>query len=325
MNEWQQAKQDEGTLLRGALLAEAQGWLTQKADMLTDEETDYIRHSAEARERAAQAEQQRAERELAQVKRLTEEATKREEAERARAATAEQAQQAAERDRRRQRYFSLALLILFLGSWIVTWLWQKGYTVDQASLKIESFFGSIHVLPQMVQIPGRAFQMGDVEKRGESWRNPVHSVTIKPFAMGQYEVTFDEYDRFAIAEGKSLPSDQGWGRDRRPVINVSWDDAKAYAAWLSKITGKHYRLPTESEWEYAARSGAKQEVWAGTSEESELDKYAVFSNNSGNRTAEVGTKKTNEFGLHDLSGNVFEWVEDCAHAMYAGAPQDGSA
>ncbi|MDF0676356.1 MAG: SUMF1/EgtB/PvdO family nonheme iron enzyme [Nitrospira sp.] len=339
VNEWQQNKQDEGTLLRGALLVEAQRWLSQKADMLTDEETDYIGHSAWARERAVQAEQQRAEHELAQAKRLAEEAAKREEAERARAAAAEQAQQAqqaraqeaerareaAERASRRQRYFSLALLLLFLGGWIVTWLWQKGYDLDQAALKIQSLVVSIHVPPKMVQIPAGTFQMGDVEKLGESWRNPVHSVTIKLFAMGQYEVTFEEYDRFAIAEGKSLAGDLGWGRGRRPVINVSWDDAKAYAAWLSKTTGKHYRLPTESEWEYAARSGAKQEVWAGTSEESELDKYAVFSNNSGIRTAEVGTKKTNEFGLHDLSGNVFEWVEDCAHAMYEGAPQDGSA
>lgn len=143
--------------------------------------------------------------------------------------------------------------------------------------------------------------------------------------MGQYEVTFEEYNRFAIAEGKPLPVDQGWGRGRRPVINVSWDDAKAYAAWLSKEMGQRYRLPTESEWEYAARSGAKQDVWAGTSEESTLGEYAVFVQNSGNRTAEVGTKQVNGFGLHDLSGNVHEWVEDCWHNNYKEAPTDGSA
>jgi formylglycine-generating enzyme required for sulfatase activity len=347
VNDWQQNKQDEGTLLRGALLVEAQRWLTQKADMLTDEEKDYIRHSAEARERAAQAEQQRAEHELAQARRLAEEAAKREEAERARAAAAEQAQQAAEearqaqqaraqeaerardtaeRARRRQRYFSLALLILFLLGWIVTWLWQKGYNLDQAGLKVKSLFVGISVEPKMVRIPEGSFQQGDVEGLGDlPWRNPVRTVRIKPFAMGEHEVTFEEYDRFAIATGLDLPNDQKWGRGRRPVINVSWDDAKAYAAWLSKQTGKHYRLPTESEWEYAARSGAKQQVWAGTSKESDLEKYAVFSNNSGNRTALVGQKDPNVVGLHDMSGNVWEWVEDCWHYNYAGAPADGSA
>jgi formylglycine-generating enzyme required for sulfatase activity len=177
----------------------------------------------------------------------------------------------------------------------------------------------------MVQISGGSFQQGDVERLGELWRNPVHPVTVKPFAMGKYEVTFEEYDRFAIATGRPLPGDQGWGRGKRPVINVSWDDAKRYADWLSRQTGRRYRLPTESEWEYAARNGAKQEVWAGTSEESQLGEYAVFIDNSGNRTAEVGTTKANGLALHDLAGNVWEWVEDCAHGNYAGAPTDGSA
>lgn len=215
-------------------------------------------------------------------------------------------------------------LVLWLISGTI-WLWQKGYDLDQAALKIESFVHSIHVPPQMVQIPGGTFQMGDVEKLGDGWRNPVHPVTLKPFAISKYEVTFEEYDRFAIATGQRLPEDQGWGRGRRPVVNVSWDEAKAYAEWLSKETGNHYRLPTESEWEYAARSGAKQEVWAGTSEESTLGEYAVFQNNSGNRTAEVGTKQANGFGLHDLTGNVWEWVEDCAHGTYEQAPTDGAA
>ena len=176
----------------------------------------------------------------------------------------------------------------------------------------------------MVPVPGGTFQMGDVEKLGEPWRNPPHPVTIKPFSLGTYEVTFDEYDQFAIATGRRLPEDQGWGRGKRPAINVSWDDAKAYAQWLSNETGKRYRLPTESEWEYAARSGDKQEAWAGTSKELELGDYAVFATNSGNRTAEVGTRQKNEFGLYDLSGNVWEWVEDCVHGTYESAPNDGS-
>jgi formylglycine-generating enzyme required for sulfatase activity len=215
------------------------------------------------------------------------------------------------------------LVLMVIGG--TTWLWQKGYDLDQAALKIESLVVSIHVPPKMTQIPGGSFQQGDVEKLGDTWRNPVRSVTIKPFAMGQYEVTFEEYDRFAIATGRRLPEDQGWGRGRRPVMNVSWDDAKVYTQWLSQETGKRYRLPSESEWEYAARQGAKQEVWAGTSKESELGDYAVFATNSGNRTAEVGTKQANGFGLHDLSGNIWEWVEDCMHGTYDDAPQDGSA
>ncbi|MDR4467771.1 MAG: SUMF1/EgtB/PvdO family nonheme iron enzyme [Nitrospira sp.] len=215
------------------------------------------------------------------------------------------------------------LVLWVLGA--TTWLWQKGYDLDQAALKIQSLVMNIHVLPQMVQIPAGAFRMGDVEKLEDLWRNPVHVVTIQPFAIGKYEVTFEEYDRFAIAEGKPLPDDQAWGRGQRPVITVSWDDAKAYANWLSVQTGKRYRLPTESEWEYVARTGAKQEEWAGTSDKAQLGTYAVFIDNSDNRTAEVGTKNANGFGLHDLSGNVSEWVEDCAHETYRQAPTDGSA
>ena len=213
--------------------------------------------------------------------------------------------------------------------WLIggtTWLWQKGYSLDQAAMKVESVIVSIHVLPDMMPVPGGTFQMGDVEKLGDVWRNPVHSVTIKPFFMGKYEVTFDEYDAFAIATGRRLPEDQGWGRGRRPVMNVSWDEAKAYAEWLSKETGNHYRLPTESEWEYAARSGDKQQAWAGTSKEADLNIYAVFAENSSGRTREVGTNVVpNEFGLNDLSGNVWEWVEDCGHSTYERAPGDGSA
>ena len=154
--------------------------------------------------------------------------------------------------------------------------------------------------PKMVVIPGGAFQQGDIHNRGTSDEQPVHEVSVNSYALGEKEVTFAQYDRYLELTGrKYTPSDEGWGRATRPVINVSWHDAKDYVAWLSKATGKSYRLPTESEWEYAARSGGKEEVWAGTSERNELEQYAVFSEEIGGRgkTSEVGSKKPNAAGL----------------------------
>src|SRR5262244_934609 len=218
---------------------------------------------------------------------------------------------------------AIGLAIFLIG--VTVWLWQKGYGLDQAVLKVQSIVVSIHILPEMVTVPSGTFRQGDVRGIGEPYEKPIRDVTINAFSLGKYEVTFEEYERFAIATGRRLPEDQGWGRGRRPVINVSWEDAVAYANWLSKMTGKRYRLPTESEWEYAARSGGKDEIWAGTSDEKELANYAVFAAKSQNRTASVGGKKPNGRGLHDMSGNVFEWVEDCVHGNYTNAPTDGSA
>ncbi len=231
---------------------------------------------------------------------------------------------------RRARWLQMGVIgmvIVSLGG-IGTWLWkegQQGLTVEQAILRVASKMTSIHVVPDMQPVAGGTFRQGDTHGRGSAGEKPVHEVTIKPFAIGKFEVTFDEYDRFALAtERLPLPHDQGWGRGRRPVINVSWDDAKAYAKWLSQATGKSYRLPTESEWEYAARSIAKNndDIWAGTSKEEELDQYAVF---RADRTALVGEKTPNRIGLYHMSGNAFEWVEDCWYDNYTGAPTDGSS
>ncbi|MDH5669046.1 MAG: SUMF1/EgtB/PvdO family nonheme iron enzyme [Nitrospira sp.] len=233
--------------------------------------------------------------------------------------------------RRRSLVVSVIAGVVVLVMAGTIWLWQKGYSIEQAGLKVTSLVIGIQKDPDMVLIGGGTFHQGDSEgadescQRGESWRRPVHAVTLQSFELGKYEVTFDEYDRFAIATGRRLPEDEGWGRGRRPVIDVSWKEAQAYTEWLSKQTGKPYRLSSESEWEYAARSGAKQEAWAGTSQESQLGQYAVFDGNSGERTAEVGSKQSNSLGLYDLSGNVWEWVEDCEHATYEGAPENGSA
>lgn len=210
-------------------------------------------------------------------------------------------------------------LILLMAS-----LWQRGYSLHQAVLWVQSTVWNIYIEPDMQVVSAGTFRQGDTYGLGDRTESPVHDVAVKKFAMGKFEVTFEEYDRYAIAMERPLPSDQGWGRDRRPVINVSWEDARDYAAWLSQQTGKRYRLPTESEWEYAARSEGKDGVWAGTSDAVLLGLYAVHSSRDG--TMPVGERwtKPNMIGLHDMSGIVWEWVNDCWHDNYKGAPQDGS-
>ena len=207
------------------------------------------------------------------------------------------------------------LVLMVIGG--TTWLW--GYSLDQACLKVQSLFVSIHLAPKMLPVQARSFRQGDAHDRGKSSGRPVHEVRIKSFAIGKFEVTFDEYARFALAMGRSFPGDQGWGRGKQPVINVFWQEARDYAEWLSGQTGQRYRLPTESEWEYAARSEGNDDIWAGTSNEEQLKDYAVYDANSQNRTASVGEnqgRKHNASGLYDMSGNVWEWVEDCWHDTY---------
>jgi len=176
--------------------------------------------------------------------------------------------------------------------------------------------------PEMVRIPGGTFQMGS--NGGSSVEKPVHMVTVKSFALGKHEVTFEEYDKFCDATGRSKPSDEGWGRGKRPVINVDWDDAKAYVKWLSEQTGKDYRLPTEAQWEYACRAGSTGKFSFGD-DVNELGNYGWYGNNSGSKTHIVGEKQPNKFGLYDMHGNVWEWLEDKWHTDYSGAPSDGSA
>ena len=177
--------------------------------------------------------------------------------------------------------------------------------------------------PAMIALPAGRFLMGSPTDEPDRYddEGPRHAVSVKAFALGQTEVTFDEYDRFARATGRPLPDDSGWGRGARPVINVAWADAAAYAAWLSAQTGRAYRLPTEAEWEYACRAGQAGRYCGGD------DPHAVawFEGNAEGRTHPVGEKIANAWGLRDLSGNVWEWTADCWHDNYTGAPSDGSA
>ena len=186
--------------------------------------------------------------------------------------------------------------------------------------------------PKMVSIPSGIFQMGSPDcvsvKPDELHYEgcPQHPVTIQRFLMGKYEVTFDEYAAFVLGtDDVELPHDENWGRGLRPVINVSWDKAQLYIKWLNKkVKGKKYRLPTEAEWEYAARAGTNTTFSFGN-DPNKLDEYAWYDDNSEDKTHPVGQKKPNVWGLYDMNGNVYEWVEDDWNGNYDRAPDDGEA
>ncbi|MGF1453784.1 MAG: SUMF1/EgtB/PvdO family nonheme iron enzyme [Alphaproteobacteria bacterium] len=192
--------------------------------------------------------------------------------------------------------------------------------------------------PQMVVIPAGPFTMGSPP--GEAGRNddegPQRRVTIaRPFALGRYEVTWAEWAA-CVADGgcdngpvEKAGGDNGWGKGTRPVINVSWDDAQAYVRWLNtQVEGEPYRLPTEAEWEYAARAGTTTRFSWGDQDpvcDEAAPNGANFTACTDNRTRPVGSFPANPFGLHDMHGNVWGWVQDCWHGNYNGAPTDGSA
>ncbi|MFX4237790.1 formylglycine-generating enzyme family protein [Aliarcobacter butzleri] len=187
------------------------------------------------------------------------------------------------------------------------------------------------ILPELIKINKGSFYMGSNDYY--EYEKPLHKVNItKDFYVGKYEVTFNEYDKFCEDTSRTKPDDEGWGRGKRPVINVSWEDAKEYTLWLSKKTGDKYRLLSEAEWEYAARGGNSSKYSFG-SNENELENYAwydkntlslgVFHSNYG--TNPVGEKLPNSYNIYDIHGNVWEYCEDWYIDGYHETPIDGTA
>jgi len=182
--------------------------------------------------------------------------------------------------------------------------------------------------PGMVIVPGGEFMMGSLAAEGRRSEQPQHKVVIeRAFAVSRFELTFSQWDA-CIAHGGCThrPDDRGWGRGSFPVTDVSWDDARQYVAWLSKQTGRDYKLLSEAEWEYAARAGSKRRFPWGD------DLGKGLANCPGAETpwddkqpAPVGSFEANAFGLHDMIGNLWEWVEDSWHGNYSGAPSRGES
>jgi len=188
--------------------------------------------------------------------------------------------------------------------------------------------------PTMVWIPGGMFTQGSPPDEPErlSGEGPQRTVSVPAFALGQTEVTFDQWSACVAAGACShRPDDEDWGRGNRPVINVSWNDAQAYVHWLSETTGENYRLPSEAEWEYAARAGTTTRFNTGrcisTDQANFNGNYPAAGCPEGRyrqRTVPVGSYSPNAWGLRDMHGNVYEWVQDCWNDSYRGAPDDGS-
>ncbi|UJS23727.1 formylglycine-generating enzyme family protein [Thiothrix winogradskyi] len=221
--------------------------------------------------------------------------------------------------------FLLAVMVGITGQ--VAWWWAQD---DQPWWRL-----GFVPLPTMVEIPAGEFQMGS--ENGDSDEKPIHTVTIKqPFRMSQHEITFAEYDYYVwlmkqneveFSDDKvEFPDDEKWGRDTRPVINVSWDDAQGYVNWLSKETGESCRLPTEAEWEYAARAGTTTDYfWGDDVGKNNANCADCGSEWDRKQTAPVGSFKPNQWGLQDMHGNVWEWTQDCWHDNYTDAPKDSTA
>jgi formylglycine-generating enzyme required for sulfatase activity len=243
------------------------------------------------------------------------------------------------RGRRRMQLLSVslfaALLLGIAAWWQGSWLKERGYSLfyvralsagQERALDAGTSFKDCTACPEMVVVPEGEFMMGSPENIGDAWEHPQHLVRIPHrFAVGKSELTFSEWDtcvRWGDCTGEN--SEEGWGRGRQPAINVSWRDAQQYVAWLTRVTGKTYRLLSEAEWEYAARAG-RSTLFSFGNDDAQLSQYAWYDADAERQPHPVGEKKPNGFRLYDMHGNVSEWVEDCYRDNYRDLPDDGSA
>jgi formylglycine-generating enzyme required for sulfatase activity len=249
-----------------------------------------------------------------------------------------------------KRWLIVVVVLLLAAAWLLT-----SGTPDKPAppLSGQTLPKDCTDCPEMVVVPAGSFTMGSraqeraqdnaagLNKKTIDQEIPEHSVRIKSFAMGKTEVTRGQFAAFVAATGHNAgnscwifgadylagPPGRHWRNpgfaqtDNDPVACVNWDDAQTYLRWLTQKTGNAYRLPSESEWEYACRAGARQ-TYCGSDH---LEGVAVYGGKSGNRTLPVAGKQANAWGLYDMSGNVSEWTQDCWNANYSGAPKDGSA
>jgi formylglycine-generating enzyme required for sulfatase activity len=181
----------------------------------------------------------------------------------------------------------------------------------------------------MIVVPSGSFMMGAPpdEAAQDASAGPQHVVSFaKPFAVSRYQLTFDEWEACVAYGDCKAKEENGWGRGNRPVIFISWKDAKAYVAWLARMTSKPYRLLSEAEYEYVARAGAHTSYpWGEDIGNRNANCDGCGSRWDDMQTAPVGSFPPNRFGVYDMAGNVWEWVEDCLHKDYKGAPNDGSS
>ncbi len=303
---WQAAPaaSQAGALLMGLPLTQAQTWLSKRSDDILAADRDFITVSAKADQR-----------------------------------------------QRRRVQILIGVPVLAIVAVLIGWLNQgyvlaqwRWFTVIKPYMKTQvqpfvlgsdkeralkpkdSFKECAKDCPEMVVIPAGSFTMGSPpnEKDRAEHEGPQHTVVLdKPFAVAKFETTFDDWGACVDYGDCPRVGDSGFGRGLRPVINVTWDDAQRYVVWLSRMTGKTYRLLTEAEWEYAARAGSTSRFPFGD-DEAELGKYAWYAPYSDARTHEVGQKLPNAFGLYDMLGNVWELTADC-YGLYSAEPTDGAA
>ena len=167
--------------------------------------------------------------------------------------------------------------------------------------------------------------MGSDEDDAHPDEQPMHEVQVSSFSMSRDEISFDEWDACTRAGACAEAWDQEWGRGHQPLVNVSWDQAQVYLRWLSRRTGRTYRLPSEAEWEYAARAGSRTPYPWGQEMQPGAAVCWSHCGTDADQPLPAGSTPPNAFGLRDMHGNVWEWVEDCANADYRGAPVEGSA